>query len=92
MFKEKAITLKEVVEARKQKIHGDDAWDILSAADEIVVGKGKKFQVFKPAQDNREDILKACLGRTGNLRAPALKIGDRMIVGFNDEMYAQYVG
>ncbi len=92
MFKEKAITLKEVVEARKQKIHGDDAWDILSAADEIVVGKGKKFQVFKPAHDNREDILKACLGRTGNLRAPALKIGDRMIVGFNDEMYAQYVG
>ena len=92
MFKEKAITLNEVVEARKQKIQGDDAWNILSAADEIVVGKGKKFQVFRPGQDNREDILKACLGRTGNLRAPALKIGDRMVVGFNDEMYAQYVG
>ncbi len=91
MFEQKGITLKEVVEARKEKIAGDDAWNILSSADEIVVGKGKKFQVFSPSQEDREEILKAALGRTGNLRAPALRIGKRMVVGFNDEMYERYV-
>ncbi len=92
MFDEKGITLKEVVEARKQKIEGEETWKLLSQAEEIVAGRGRKFVVFHAAADSREKILKACLGRTGNLRAPALRIGNRMVVGFNDEMYRQYIG
>jgi hypothetical protein len=91
VFDEKGIGLKEVVEARKKKISDQDAWNLLSSAEEIVVGKGKKYQVFHPASDPREDILKSCLGRTGNLRAPALKVGNRMIVGFNHDMYEKYL-
>jgi arsenate reductase-like glutaredoxin family protein len=91
VFDEKKITIKEAVEARKQKIEGDDAWAILSSAKELIVGRGKKFQVFDPAKDDREAILKVCLGRTGNLRAPTLKMGDRVVVGFNDDMYARFV-
>ena len=90
MFDEKDISLKEVVEARKQKIEGDDAWKILGSAKEVIVGRGKKFQVFHPDEDSKEDILKVSLGRTGNLRAPALKIGSRVVVGFNEDMYRQY--
>lgn len=91
MFDEKGIMPAEVVEARKQKIQDEEAWNILAAADEIVVGRGKKYQVFEPSDDNREEIMKACLGRTGNLRAPALKIGKRMVVGFNEDMYSRFV-
>ena len=91
MFDEKGIEIKETVEARKEKIEGDDAWAILSGAREIVVGRGKKFQVLDPATDDRDEILRLCLGRTGNLRAPTLKIGDRIVVGFNEAMYEQYV-
>ena len=92
MFDDKEITITEAVEARKQKIGDEDAWAILEAASELVVGRGKKFQVFDPAKDDKEAILKVCLGRTGNLRAPTLKMGDRMVVGFNDDMYTQFVG
>ncbi len=91
MFDQRGITPAEVVEARKQKIQDDEAWNILAAADEIVVGRGKKYQVFQPSEENRHEIMKACLGRTGNLRAPALKTGSRMVVGFNEEMYSRYV-
>ncbi len=92
MFDTKGITIETVVEARKQKIEEDHAWNLLSEADEVVVAKGKKVQVFRPATDDRREIIKACTGRTGNLRAPALRIGNRMIVGFNQEMYERYVG
>ena len=92
MFDDKGITITEAVEARKQKVEGDDAWAILGTARELVVGRGKKFQIFDPAKDDKEAILKVCLGRTGNLRAPTLKMGDRVVVGFNDDMYAQFVG
>ncbi len=92
MFEDKGIEISEAVEARKQKIEGDDAWAILGSARELIVGRGKKFQIFDPKKDSKEDILKVCLGRTGNLRAPTLKIGDRVVVGFNDDMYEQFVG
>lgn len=92
MFDEKGITVDEAVEARKIKIADEDAWKLLSGADKIVVGKGKKVVIFDPKTDNKEDILKSCLGRTGNLRAPTLKIGSMLVVGFNEEMYDQYVG
>jgi len=92
VFDAKDISLKQVVEARKQKIEGDEAWKLLGSAEEVIVGRGKKFQVFRPDVDSREDILKVALGRTGNLRAPALKIGSRMVVGFNEDMYREYIG
>ncbi len=91
MFAAKNITITETVEARKQKIAGDDAWEILSGSSELIVGRGKKFQTFDPASDDKEAILKVCLGRTGNLRAPTLKMGNRIVVGFNDDMYEQFV-
>ncbi len=92
MLRAKNIEMREVVEARKEKIAGEEGWQILSSADEIVVGRGKKYESFIPSSENKDDILKACLGRTGNLRAPALKIGSRMVVGFNEDMYNIFVG
>ena len=92
MFDEKGIGITEAVEARKQKVEGEDAWAILGAAKELIVGRGKKFQVFDPKKDDKDPILKVCLGRTGNLRAPTLKMDDRVVVGFNDDMYEQFVG
>jgi hypothetical protein len=92
VFDKKNITIEETVEARKKKIADDDAWNLLSAAEKIVVGRGKKTVTFTPASDSKEDILKVCLGRTGNLRAPTLKMGTLLVVGFNDDMYADYVG
>jgi hypothetical protein len=91
VFDERKLEIKEAVEARKEKIADNDAWELLAAAKEIVVGRGKKHQVFDPAKDDREEILQACLGRTGNLRAPTLRIGDRLVVGFNEAMYENYV-
>jgi len=92
VFDEKNITINEVVEARKQKVEGDDAWNLLSAAEQIVVGRGKKVVVFDPEKDAKDAILKICLGRTGNLRAPTVKMGNLLVVGFNDAMYAEYLG
>ncbi len=92
MSEEKGLAIHESVDARKQKITAEAAWEILRSAKKLVVGRGKKFQVFDPEKDDKESILKACLGRTGNLRAPTLKINDQVVVGFNDAMYEQFVG
>ena len=92
MLAEKEKEPQKIIEARKEKITADAAWDLLGSAQEVIVGRGKKFEIFAPAQDDKETILKACLGRTGNLRAPTLKMEERIIVGFNDALYEQFIG
>ena len=47
---------------------------------------------FDPATDEHAEIIKAMLGTTGNLRAPTAVVGDTVLVGFNDERYADILG
>jgi hypothetical protein len=55
----------------------------------ITVSKGKKVVSFDMKHDppDEKTLLKHMLGPTGNLRAPTTKVGDTLLVGFNDEVY-----
>ena len=90
MLNRNSIACETVADARKASLAEEEAWQVLAAAREIVVAKGKKRLVFDPRRDSRETILKETLGRSGTLRAPTLRIGDRLLVGYNDELYAQF--
>ena len=90
MLNRNSIACETVADARKASLAEEEAWQVLSAAREIIVAKGKKRLVFDPRRDSRETILKETLGRSGTLRAPTLRIGDRLLVGYNDELYAQF--
>lgn len=89
MFDRTKTVIQETADARKEPVAGEQAWELLQNAKEIMVGRGKKYLRFNPTAENKAEILSNCLGRTGNLRAPALKIGNRYIVGFTEDMYAE---
>lgn len=86
------ITLLRVGDARKEALAGEEVWDLFAGVKEIVVARGTKYLSFDPHQNSKEDILKQILGRTATLRAPTLLIGDRLLVGYSDAMYAHYLG
>lgn len=67
--------------------NGEDAWLVVSGADKIVVASGKKTIEYDPANADKDELLKKITGRTGNLRAPTIRIGNVVYVGFNVEMY-----
>jgi len=79
----------EIEDARKNVIKADGAWEIIAKAKSLSVGRGKKIQTFVPDEENKEEILKVCLGRTGNLRAPTARSGKQVYIGFNEEMYRE---
>jgi hypothetical protein len=55
-------------------------------AKRLVVAKGKKTVTVELASGPSDDELRALvLGPTGRLRAPALRIGDTLIVGFTPD-------
>ena len=65
---------------------------MLKSASLIRTGKGKKKNVWNPSTDEKEEILKDVIGPSGNLRAPAWRIGTEFIVGFNPELYEEMFG
>jgi hypothetical protein len=81
----------EIVPASR-KLGKPDAAAIAKAASVVYVAKGKKVAEWKPAGKAGADLLAAMLGPTGNLRAPCLRVGKTVIVGFNDELYARVFG
>jgi len=53
----------------------------------VVTARGKKIVEWQPSDENKEALLKAAMGPSGNLRAPTLRLQDKMIVGFHEEFY-----
>lgn len=60
----------------------------------MISAKGKKVVEvnLKKTDLSQDEILKLVLGPTGNLRAPTLLVGEKMVVGFNEEMYQTLFG
>lgn len=50
------------------------------------MAKGKKVTEF-PGGKAGKDVVEAMLGPTGNLRAPTIRKGKTVLVGFNDEAF-----
>jgi len=62
--------------------------------DKVIVAKGKKTVAFdmKKNPPNDETLLAHLLGPSGNLRAPTLRKGKTLLVGFSEEAYKQELG
>ncbi len=78
------------VNAGKETISDDAVWDLVKDSEKIVVTSGKKILEYTP-DDDRDEILAKISGRTGNLRAPALRIGNTYYIGFNEELYNERI-
>ena len=83
----RSVDIKETIPASR-KLQREDAEALLAKASKMTVAKGKKVQEFKGGKDASAEAVDAMLGSTGNLRAPAIVAGKTLLVGFNEEVYA----
>ena len=86
----KGIEAKEVVPASR-KLAKKEAVALAKQASKVIVAKGKKVTEF-PGGKAGADVVAAMLGPTGNLRAPTLRSGKTVIVGFNAEVFGKVFG
>lgn len=84
----------EVVDARKERLGREEALKLAHAARKVVVARGKKAVTFdmKKAPPDDDTLATHLIGPTGNLKAPALRIGDVLLVGFGEEAYRELLG
>ena len=67
---------------------GSAALALLNGVTDLYVAKGKKvlhldLTAERPSDD---ELLGLLLGRSGKLRAPAIRTGTRFVVGYNPEI------
>ena len=75
-----------------RKLGRKDAAEIAKQATLVIVAKGKKVSEFKPAGKASKELVEAMLGPTGNLRAPTLRSGKTVVVGFNEDVFQARLG
>src|SRR5262245_373286 len=83
------IAVAAQTDAKKSTIKGDAALGVLKDVDQLYVAKGKKVvhADLKNARPARAELLGLLLGPTGNLRAPTVRKGRTLVVGFDEETY-----
>ncbi len=81
------IETKELVPASR-KLGRTEATEIAKNASLLIVAKGKKISEFTGGKAGK-DVVDAMLGPTGNLRAPTIRLGKTVIVGFNEDVFAE---
>jgi len=68
-----------------------DALELATQVDHIYASKGSRKLHFDLVKDkpSEAELLAAMLGPTGNLRAPTIKRGRTLLIGFDPDNYAK---
>ncbi|PLX82717.1 MAG: hypothetical protein C0616_01440 [Desulfuromonas sp.] len=85
------MQVEEAVDARTTRFNEEQAWDLLKQGVRVTVAKGKKVQVFDDPSGSKAEVLQNAMGPSGNLRAPTYRVGDEFIIGFNNDLYTDWV-
>lgn len=82
-----------VADARKEPHDAAAARALVQEASTVWVGRGRTFEKRTAAGFLKDDeAMKKLLGPTGNLRAPTLRLGKTLVVGFSEPMYEEIFG
>ena len=79
------------VDAKKTTLKEKEALALAQEVDEIYASKGKQVVHLdlKTDKPDKAALLSVLLGPTGNLRAPTLRKGRTLLVGFDEAAYAK---
>lgn len=88
-LEETGLRVAEQIDARKERMGPKDAIELARSMNELYVMKGKKLvhvRMGKDAPSNAE-LEKLLIGPSGNLRAPTIRRGKKLFVGFDAEAF-----
>ena len=80
-----------LTDANKENRGRNEALALARSMAKVVTGRGKNVTVLDMKKDAPDDdtLASLILGPTGNLKAPTLRIGNTLVVGYSEEAYKQ---
>lgn len=85
------LNVAETTDAAKEKKGRAEALALAHSVRTLIVARGKTHRVVDMRKDAPDDdkLAGLLLGPSGNLRAPTLRRGDTLYVGFSESAYQQ---
>jgi arsenate reductase-like glutaredoxin family protein len=85
------LQVSDTTDAAKVRKGRAEALALAKSASKIVVARGKKIVAIDMKKDAPDDDTLAglLLGPSGNLRAPTIRVGATLVVGFSEDAYRQ---
>ena len=83
------MTVASELSTRTEVLGAERALELAARADVLIAARGSRVVRvdLRKERPGRAKLLALLLGPTGNLRAPVLRKGRTLLVGFNDEAY-----
>ena len=83
------LSARETVDARKTKFGKPQIASLLRGTSQVIASKGKASVDWdlRSAPPVEKELYEHLIGPTGSLRAPALRLGRTLVVGFNEERW-----
>lgn len=82
--------MKSEQNAKKETIGREAAIALARDASEIIAARGKSVQRLSMKSNPSDDEIAALIiGPSGNLRAPTLRVGKKLLVGFEEATYRE---
>ena len=88
MLDERGTEVSEERNSRKQPLTDEEAQTLIGSVSTVLVARGKKVRDLASAEASLDDLK----GPTGNYRAPIVRAGDQLLVGFHPESLHQMLG
>lgn len=88
MLEDRKVEVAELRLSKKSPMTDAEARSLLATVDEVVLARGKAVRTVK-ASDLALDDLR---GPTGGFRAPMLRVGRRLLVGFHQPTLESALG
>jgi len=82
------VVVAEERNARKEPLSEDEVRSLLGAVSAVWIARGRKIRELDPADCSPEDLK----GPTGNFRAPIVRVGNRLLVGFHPDALRDLLG
>lgn len=90
----KKVTVDSQTNAKKQVFGETEARDMLKGIERLISIKGPKVVSVNLRKEKPDwsELRVLLLGPTGNLRAPVIRKGKTLIIGFNRDLYLDQLG
>lgn len=88
VLEKKKVEIAEERPARKQPLTDKEAKALLASVTKVIVAKGKASREIAAADATLDDLR----GNTGNFRAPMIRKGKTLLVGFHPTTLESLIG
>lgn len=82
------------MDATKQRMGREEALQLLDGVKTLIAARGQKVVTHDLVKQRPPDdeLLALMMGPTGNLRAPTVRVGSTLMIGFNEAAYRKLLG